>query len=275
MRVTPSAYSAPYLGSSLFVLLGALLSASAGFAAVPLAENYRAATLAEEQGRFADAIAQYTDAIRENPNDAIAHYRRGLAYERIENRDRALEDFNSAIRLNPELAGAYHHRGNIYRRRNVLTSALANYDTALRLMPDASEVLVDRAVAHRRRGSFALSLADLGRAVELEPESAEAHDGLAWLAAVCPDAAFRDGVRAVLHALRACELSDWENPDFISTLAAAHAEAGNFEEAVRFQRQYLESELSGFQRSAARFRLNLYLDGRPYRALFPRGGAGF
>ena len=273
MRTTPTACSAAYPCRCLIPLLWALLSSGIGFAAVPLAESYRAATLAEEQGRFADAIARYTDAIRENPNDATAHYRRGLAYEQLSNRDRALEDFNSAIRLDPELAAAYHHRGNIFRRRNVLVSALEDYDAALRLMPDVPAVLVDRAVAHRRRGSFALSLADFDRAIRLEPQSAEAHDGLAWLAAICPDPAFRDGVQAVLHAQLACELSGWEIPSFIATLAAAHAEAGNFTEAVRLQRQYLESDLSNFQRSAGRFRLNLYLDGRPYRALFPRGGA--
>ena len=34
--------------------------------------------------------------------------------------------------------------------------------------------------------------------------------------------------------MRACELSEWQTPGFLDTLAAAHAEVGNFDEAEKW-----------------------------------------
>ena len=38
-----------------------------------------------------------------------------------------------------------------------------------------------------------------------------------------------DGVQAVESATRACKVSDWKDPMCLITLAAAHAEAGDFD----------------------------------------------
>src|SRR5262249_28997223 len=86
--------------------------------------------------------------------------------------------------------------------------------------------------AARAAKDFAGSLADLGEALRLDPEYAAAHNNLAWYRATCPDPAFRDGPLAVSHARRACELSGWGSPLSLSTLAAAHGEAGDFGQAV-------------------------------------------
>jgi hypothetical protein len=61
-------------------------------------------------------------------------------------------------------------------------------------------------------------------------------------------------------------LTNWKNPGFLDTLAAAFAESGNFDEAIKWQRAALEfpefAESSGVE---ARQRLRLYSLGRPYR----------
>jgi hypothetical protein len=66
-----------------------------------------------------------------------------------------------------------------------------------------------------------------------------AHHGLAWNLATGPEN-LRDGKRAITHAKKACELTDYRNPGALETLAAAHAEAGNFKEAVRWQKEAIQ-----------------------------------
>jgi hypothetical protein len=86
----------------------------------------------------------------------------------------------------------------------------------------------------------------------------------------------RDGKRAVGHASRACELTGWRTPLFIATLAAAHAEAGDFDRAVEFQRKALSFPAyeKRFRKTGGE-RLQLYERKKPYRdpAWMPREAA--
>ena len=53
------------------------------------------------------------------------------------------------------------------------------------------------------------------------PDDADTFNQLAWLWATAPDAEFRNGERAKECAVRACELTDWQAPGPLDTLAAA------------------------------------------------------
>ncbi|HXX07505.1 MAG TPA: tetratricopeptide repeat protein [Pseudolabrys sp.] len=57
----------------------------------------------EEKGEYARAIADYSDAIRLNPNDAEAHLYRGLDKQRLGDKAGAEADIAAAKRLNPNI----------------------------------------------------------------------------------------------------------------------------------------------------------------------------
>lgn len=65
-------------------------------------------------------------------------------------------------------------------------------------------------------------------------------NGLASLRATCPDEKHRNGQQAVEYATKACELTAWKNGGWIDSLAAAYAEAGDFDKAVEWQQKGMD-----------------------------------
>ena len=76
--------------------------------------------------------------------------------------------------------------------------------------------------------------------VRMVPVDPRGHRELAWILATCPVAAIRDGKRAMAEATVACELTRWKDPDCVDTLAAACAEAKDFDGAVKWETQAIE-----------------------------------
>lgn len=59
------------------------------------------------------AIADYTEAIRLNPEFAAAFHNRGETWLNKGEFDKALADLTEAIRLNPNNERSFNNRGNI------------------------------------------------------------------------------------------------------------------------------------------------------------------
>ena len=91
--------------------------------------------------------------------------------------------------------------------------------------------------------------------------------GLAWFWSTCPKAELRDGKKAVEYAEKACKLTEYKEATFLDTLAAAYAENGQFEEAVKTQQKALKSpdDFPKKELEKAKMRLQLYMQGKPYR----------
>ena len=90
---------------------------------------------------------------------------------------------------------------------------------------------------------------------------------LAWVLATSPENKYRDGPRAVQLAEFACKATGYKSPPLLDTLAAAYAEVGQFEQAIRITLQAIELVRSNPKASTATLesRLKLYREGRPYR----------
>jgi tetratricopeptide (TPR) repeat protein len=130
----------------------------------------------------------------------------------------------------------------------------------------AGDNRMDEAAELVERGEYAKAVAAYEEVIRLNPDDEDGYDSLARLLATCPEDSIRDGQRAVELATKACELSGWKVAEILSTLAAAHAECGHFDEAVKWQKKALKI---GFgdedDTDAARSQLKLYQAGKPYR----------
>jgi hypothetical protein len=66
--------------------------------------------------------------------------------------------------------------------------------------------------------------------------------------------------------MKACELTGWKNAGYLDTLSVAHAEVGDFEQAIRWQRKALEDPVYQKEEGeSAREKLALYSKKQPFR----------
>jgi tetratricopeptide (TPR) repeat protein len=120
----------------------------------------------------------------------------------------------------------------------------------------------------------------LTQSLEIDPTFPPPYNNLAWILATADEVGLRNGKEAVRLALKACELSNWKNPEYLGTLAAAYARVGDFDKAIQWQEKALEGmkSLENRQEGALeplkpyendktvelRRRLNLYRTHKPW-----------
>jgi len=70
-----------------------------------------------EQGSYDEAIEECTEAIKLDPNLAIAYNNRAVAYLHMGQYDLAIADCTKAIELDPSLADPYCNGAYLYNER--------------------------------------------------------------------------------------------------------------------------------------------------------------
>jgi TonB family protein len=217
------------------------------------------------------ALADYNEAIRLAPDFKRAYVNRGVHFLEQHDYERALPDFTRAIELIPNEPGTHGYRAYTYAKLRQRTPAQADAVAATRLKPAEMplvriEGLMVRADAYRILGKQELALRDYREAVRVMPNASKANSLLALFLATCPEDRFRNGTEAVSAARRACELSKWRRYDAIDTLAAAYAEAGDFDQAVKYEKQSLnDSSLAPKEKEEREKRLALFQQRKPFR----------
>ena len=150
-----------------------------------------AGNVAEDEGRPADALKLYDQAIAGAPEFARAHLNRGNALMALQDFDAAIKTFETAFRHDPALASAQYNLGNAFAQQRRYEEACSAYRRALSLQPDLvnAEVALgsaldelgklDEAVLHYRRvlqaqPAFAPVYANLGAVLIKQHQLAEA-----------------------------------------------------------------------------------------------------
>jgi hypothetical protein len=180
--------------------------------------------------------------------------------------EQAAEYYSEYLRTHPTSAWAHNLRGWTRYEKGEYDDALADYDAAIRLDPRDAVAYNNRGGIRQKKGEYEKALADYNETIRVDPREIMGYNSLAWLLATCPAEGERDGKRAVAMARQACDLAGWKDPYLMDTLAAAYAEAGDFDEAVRWQTK-AAAMLSADREpgKAVRDRLDLYRQKRPYR----------
>jgi tetratricopeptide (TPR) repeat protein len=216
-----------------------------------------------EKEDFDKAIADFNMAVSIDPNHAPAFDNRGLAWGAKGEYEKAIQDHTNAIQLDSNNGHYYNNRGNVYSALDDYEKALADFNSAVRLDPH-------EAVAYNNRGNvryflkdYEQALIDFTEAIRLDPNDPVAYNSRAVLLASCPDEKYRDGKKAVADATKACQLTDWKDVEALDTLAAAHAESGDFDKAVEYSQKAIDLAADD-DKPDLESRLKLYQDKKPF-----------
>jgi tetratricopeptide (TPR) repeat protein len=192
----------------------------------------RAAILARHFAVAAEACSQI---VKDVPGSWKVRYVRALAYAAEGNNEKALADSQEVIQI-----------------------------IGTRSPSDRAVGLTARAAIYRSMHNYQRARADLEQALVLDKDAWQENQ-LADFLANCPDAAQRDGKRALSLARDCNERTRFRDPSYLDTLAEAEAEAGDFNNAIKHQEQALALDKAKKLNASAVRRLELYRAHQPYR----------
>ncbi|MBX9624968.1 MAG: tetratricopeptide repeat protein, partial [Gemmataceae bacterium] len=211
---------------------------------------------------FLGAVAELREGVRLDPARAWAHFNLGAGLRDSGDLPAAEAAIREAVRLDPNRSEFRLGAGMLRWMQDDRPGAAEQFREAVRLDPKNPAPRHNLGSALGVLGDPAGAAAEFREAIRLDPKNPAGHNNIAWLLATGPDG-HRDGPAAVAAATRACELDGWKNPSFVATLAAAHAEAGDFGKAVEYQQRAVGYPKNDTPRG--RDRLKLYQAGKPHR----------
>jgi tetratricopeptide (TPR) repeat protein len=218
------------------------------------------------RGELDAALARHTEALRRAPACVEAHINLGIVLGRKGRLDDAISQFAEALRLTPESAVAHGNIALAMMRSGRIGEGVAHFERAIELDPNAADWCVYLADALAKQGRSRRAIECYRQALTLRPDSAGVLNNLAWVLAT--QGGSPDATEAIQLARRACELTGYQDPGALDTLAAAYAAAGRFPEAIETLRKGIDLAASGGKQNlptGMRTRLELYEAGNPYR----------
>lgn len=192
------------------------------------------------QGDHEGAAASFRRVIELRPNFADAHYELAMTLVKLNRQKEAIPRLTEALRHNPSHAEAHYQLGMAMLSVNNVNLAVPQFRAVVAQRAYDPEGHYRLAQCYRRQGKTGDAVASFREALRLRPGWPEASNDLAWLLATAPEASERDAAESLRLARQGFEASRRMTPVFLDSVAAAHASAGRFDEALAAQRQAVE-----------------------------------
>lgn len=165
------------------------------------------ATLYAQEGKFAEAIRDLEALQIRNSDNATIALQLATLYQADKRPRKAVEVYDQVLKLEPDNVIALRGKGDALLSYGKHAEAVETYLAALKIQDDEEGGILNN---------------------------------LAWVLATSTKDDVRNGEKALNYAVKACEATDYSQAHILSTLAAAHAEKGDFDEARKWSKKAVE-----------------------------------
>ena len=228
---------------------------------------FRLALDLEKQGHLPDAARYLEKVLGLDPEErtlgmsrgppGTVHFHLGLILAAQGQLPKAVAWLEAGAKLNPDLPEIPFLLGQLQLKQGRAEEAIAPLERAVDLHPGNARYRCYLALALQSQGDIAAAAEQYAEALRLSPDWPAAVNRQAWALATNPNPRMRSGADALQLALQVCQATGYRQPEYLDTLAAAYAEAGNFGEAVATARKAL-ALTSPDRAEPLRCRLRLY-----------------
>lgn len=236
----------------------------------PVTDTYRVRIMFQN-GQLRPALREVDKLLRRNPNAAALLLLRAELRRVKGDRTNALEDVEQVLKQRPGAVEALQMHALLAAELKQMDTVQKDLEEIKRQVKDEGQYLMlagtlytvakhpdlasqafSQAIAKdatnwqalRGRGDSLLAqgkqleaIQDYETGLKIKPDDSAMLNNLAWVLSTSPDDKVRDGKRALEVAKKACEVTDYKMGHIVSTLAAAHAETGDFAEALKIAEQ--------------------------------------
>lgn len=201
-----------------------------------------------ELGNHEQAIIDYSEAIRLNPDSIKGYFNRANAYNELGDSDAALRDINDVLKISPNFAEAYFHRSRIYDSLGETKLAYADVDRAISIDPAITKYHYVKGIICFSLERYQDAVSSFSKALQFTDDSFQLSDllqkrALCHLALRKMDAAAEDFEKSLSEGGDAVECNYYlgylyvETGDFVRALS-------HLDESLRLQPDHIESHFS-------------------------------
>lgn len=220
-----------------------------------------------EKGQLDEAVTHLKEAVRISPKFSLARSNLGKVFLKQGKVNEAIVCFKEVLRIRKDLPDVHYYLGLAKVKQERHDDAIVHFSEALRLKPDYINARLHLGYTLFKLGRIQPAVEHYYKILQLKPDHLQALNALAWVSATSDDVKIQKSINAVEFAERACELTDYKNPEVLDTLAAAYAAAGRFPRAIETAEKAVKLAASQGRKELVeeiQNRLRLYKAKRPY-----------
>jgi tetratricopeptide (TPR) repeat protein len=219
-----------------------------------------------ETGRIDAALAEIDTVLQAAPRYGLAYANKGLILIKAGRLPEAIDHFRAAVRCDQPPNPSFRlYLANALTQHKEFEAAVSEFNDLVRENPGNLEILMGLVSALQQQGHGDQAIERLKKALEKYPDWRLGELRLAYLLASDPQ--FHNAAEAIKVATHLCEVSQ-RSADCVDVLAAAYADAGQFDKALELAQEALDKVTKAGRAdlvSLVKSRIELYKKKEPLR----------